>query len=102
LEAVAYGLGLLPNDFWTLTFHEFFCIQKGRNDRFEMEQQFEWERVRWLACCNLQPHTKKGQRLTPEKLVKFQWEKSKKEIDLEEQKKKAEYALKKYNKINGE
>ena len=59
LEAIAYGFGLLPKDFWDLTFHEFQCMQKGINDRIELEQRWEWERVRWLACVNLQPHTKK-------------------------------------------
>ena len=44
-------------------------MQKGINDRVEKEQQWEWERVRWLACVNLQPHTKKGQNLTPQKLL---------------------------------
>ena len=52
-------------------------MQKGLNDRVEKEQQWEWERVRWLACVNLQPHTKKGQNLTPQKLMKFDWEKKK-------------------------
>ena len=52
-------------------------MQKGVNDRVEKEQQWEWERVRWLACVNLQPHTKKGQNLTPQKLMKFEWEKKK-------------------------
>lgn len=91
---------MLPNDFWSLTFHEFFCIQKGRNDRFEIEQRFEWERVRWLACCNLQPHTKKGQRITPDKLIKFDWEKSDKNVDVEKQRKRAEYIKKKYELLN--
>jgi len=49
-----------------------------------------------LACCNLQPHTKKGQSLTPDKLIKFEWEKTNKEIDIEQQRKRAEYVKKKY------
>jgi len=76
--------------------HECFCIQKGRNDGFELEQRFEWERVRLLACCNIKPHNKKGKYLTPEKLIKFEWEKTKKEIDIEQQRKRAEYVKKKY------
>ena len=96
MEAVAYGLDLLPKDFWDLTFHEFFCIQKGRNDRLEMSMRTEWERTRWLACVLLQPHTKKNSNLTPQKLVRFEWEKKVEKIDKEERKKRAEYALKKY------
>ena len=61
-------------------------MQKGVNDRVEKEQQWEWERVRWLACVNLQPHTKKGQNLTPQKLMKFEWEKKKVKTDIENRK----------------
>ena len=73
---------------------------KGVNDRVEKEQQQEWERVRWLACVNLQPHTKKGQNLTPQKLIKFDWEKKKVKTDIEKQKKRAEYVKKKYELLN--
>ena len=91
---------MLPDDFWNLTFHEFFLIQKGRNDVIESKEKREWERVRWLACLMLQPHTKKGQNLTPEKLVKFEWEKGEEVKDVEKQKKRAEYIAKKYDLIN--
>ena len=101
MEASAYGLGLLPEEFWDLTFHEFFLIQRGRNQKIEMTERFEWERTRWLACVMMQPHKKKGARLNPQDLVKFEWEKgSLKEINPEAQKKRAEYALKKYEAIN--
>ena len=90
----------MPEEFWGLTFHEFFCIQKGKNDRFELLQRYEWERIRWLATCNLQPHTKKGQTLTPQKLVRFDWEKGEEIKDIEKQKKKALYVAKKYGLIN--
>ena len=56
--------------------------------------------MRWLACVNLQPHTKKGQNLTPQKLVKFDWEKKKKKTDIEKQRKRAEYVKKKYELLN--
>ena len=83
-----------------MTFHEFLCTQKGINDRLELEQRYEWERVRWLACVILQPHTKKGQNLTPQKLVKFDWEKKKVKTDIEKQRKRAEYISKKYKLLN--
>jgi len=38
-------------------------------------QQAEWERIRWQTTLLLQPHAKKGSRLTPEKLAVFPWEK---------------------------
>ena len=95
---------MLPKDFWNLTFHEFLCTQRGINDRLELEQRYEWERVRWLACAFLQPHTKKGQNLTPQKLVKFDWEKKKRKTNAKKQRQRAEYINKKYellNKIDG-
>ena len=101
MESVAYGLNLLPSDFWNLTFHEFFLIQKGRNDVIEMKERFEWERTRWLACVLLQPHTKKNSRLTPQKLVKFEWEKTEVE-DKDKQRKRAEYIAKKYKLLKDE
>ena len=48
----------------------------------------------------LQPHTKKGQNLTPEKLVKFEWEKGEEVKDVEKQRKRAEFIAKKYDVIN--
>jgi len=48
----------------------------------------------------LQPHTKKGQNLTPQKLVKFEWEKGVEIKDVEKQKKQAQYIAKKYDLIN--
>jgi hypothetical protein len=53
-----------------------------------------------LACCNLQPHTKKGQSLTPEKLIKFDWEKKEVKTDIDKQRKRAEYIKKKYDLLN--
>ena len=56
--------------------------------------------MRWLACVNLQPHTKKGQNLTPQKLVKFDCEKNKRKTDIEKQRKRAEFVNKKYELLN--
>jgi hypothetical protein len=53
-----------------------------------------------LACVNLQPHTKKGQNLTPQKLVRFDWEKKKVKTDAKKQRKRAEYINKKYELLN--
>ena len=96
MEAIAYGFGLLPKEFWSLTFHEFFLLQRGRNEQLEMKERFEWERTRWLACLILQPHKKKNSKLNPTDLVRFEWEKKEEKMDLEKRKKAAEYAVKKY------
>ena len=96
MEAVAYGFGLLPSEFWNMTFHEFFLLQRGRNEQMELKERFEWERTRWLACVLMQPHKKKNQRLDPQDLVKFEWEKVQEKLELEEKRKAAEYAMKLY------
>tara|TARA_R110001583_G_scaffold97091_1_gene241833 strand:- start:211 stop:543 length:333 start_codon:yes stop_codon:yes gene_type:complete len=96
LEASAYGVGILPEQFWNLTFHEFFLMQRGRNEILEMKERFEWERVRWLACVNMQPHKKKNSKLNPQDLIRFEWEKTDSNIELEKKNKAALYAIKKY------
>jgi len=48
----------------------------------------------------LQPHTKKGQSLTPQKLIKFDWEKKEVKTDIDKQRKRAEYIKKKYDLLN--
>lgn len=65
----------------------------------EIRERTEWERVRWLACVMMQPHKKQGAKLTPTDLVKFEWEKKVVEVDVEQQRKAAEYAKKKYEKL---
>ena len=44
----------------------------------------------------MQPHKKKNQRLDPQDLVKFEWEKVQEKLELEEKRKAAEYAMKLY------
>ncbi len=100
MEAVAYGFGLLPSEFWNMTFHEFFLLQRGRNEQMELKERFEWERTRWLACLLLQPHRKKGSKLNPRDLIRFEWEMREDKKNLEKRKKAAEYAAKKYETIN--
>ena len=96
MEAIAYGFGLLPIEFWNLTFHEFFLLQRGRNEQLETLEKLEWERTRWLACVILQPHRKKGSSLKPTDLVKFEWEKKDTENSYEKRKKQAIYAAKRF------
>lgn len=86
----------MPDEFWDLTFHEFFLIQRGRNEQFELKERFEWERTRWLACLMLQPHKKKNSKLNPTDLVRFEWEKKHEKISAEKRKQAAMYAAKKY------
>ena len=34
----------------------------------------EWQRMRLLACINVQPHLSSGARLTPERLLPLPWD----------------------------
>lgn len=75
------GLGQLrfsPSVFYDMTFQEFCAAAQGMNRQEEVRQQQEWERTRWLATVILAPHGKPGQRLKPQDLCIFPWEKKKK------------------------
>lgn len=41
----------------------------------ETRQRSEWERARWAAAVNLSIYAKKGQRIKPQDLAVFPWEK---------------------------
>ena len=47
--------------------------QRGMYEVWEIDQQGEWERKRWLAAIIINPHVKKN--IQPKDLVKFPWEK---------------------------
>jgi hypothetical protein len=75
------GLGQLrlgPSVFYDMTFQEFCAAATGMNKQEEVRQQQEWERTRWLAALTLAPHSKPGQRIKPQDLATFPWEKKKK------------------------
>lgn len=57
-----------------MTFDEFNAAVKGRREVMEAKQREEWERTRWQTCILLQPHIKKGTKLTEQKLRRFPWE----------------------------
>lgn len=59
-------------DFCRLTPDEFYEVSKACHERFEGQERMSWERMRMLATITIQPHLKK--KITPERLLKFQWE----------------------------
>ena len=71
-------------------------MQRGSIEKENAKQRAEWERTRWLACVMLQPHKKKSQKLQPQDLIKFDWERKEEKIEAEERRKAALYAMKKY------
>ena len=58
-----------------MTFREVIMAMQGSNRQFEIEQQFEWERLRWQTTLLLNVHTAKGKSLKPKDLLEFPWEK---------------------------
>ena len=71
-------------------------MQRGSIEKENAKQRADWERTRWLACVMLQPHKKKSQKLQPQDLVKFDWERKEEKIEAEKRRKAALYAMKKY------
>jgi hypothetical protein len=88
-------LGLSPLAFWSCTLGELFAALEVYGQKQDENQQAEWERTRWLATLLLQPHAKKGSKLTPEKLAVFPWENKPKGLkaDPERQAANMKYAL---------
>lgn len=66
------GMGL--DDFCRCTPLEFAAIFKAWQRRDERMGRTAWEQTRFLACCTLQPYSKK--RLVPTDICRFLWEKS--------------------------
>ena len=59
-----------------MTFKNFTNAQIGSARLYDLNQQAEWERARWLACVVINPHLKKP--VTPKKITTFLWEEEKK------------------------
>tara|TARA_R100000781_G_scaffold26759_2_gene19842 strand:- start:2337 stop:2585 length:249 start_codon:yes stop_codon:yes gene_type:complete len=75
----------------------FYNAQKGKFDEWEINNQNEWERARWLASVIINPHVKKN--IQPKDITRFEWEKKKKIKSSEEIEKLQNEALL-YKKIN--
>ncbi len=69
---MAYGYGWSEEQFWNSRPEILFKTWKGRND--ERNRSGEWERLRILGSWVLAPHTKKGQNITPTKLLPLPWD----------------------------
>ena len=69
-------IGLAYDDFCRLQMREFTACCKAFNEQRTAEIHSDWERMRMLATIVIQPHVKG--RVTPEKLLPFEWEKAKK------------------------
>ncbi len=70
------SIGLSFADFCELQMREFTACCRAYNERRTAEIHDEWERMRMLATIVIQPHVKG--KVTPQKLLPFEWEKAKK------------------------
>lgn len=71
---IALGcMGMSMNDFGRCTPYEFSAIYKAWQEREQRQERESWEQTRFLACCMLQPHSKR--KLLPSDVCRFSWEK---------------------------
>lgn len=63
------GIGMSLTDFCRCTPQEFHCIYRSWE---QMHQHQPWEQARFLACCVLQPYSKKALKATD--VCRFGWE----------------------------
>lgn len=67
-------LGLMPRDFWELTFAELYLLM--RSNRLRIERN--WEIARWEATILINLNVKRSKQVTPEKLVPLSFDQERK------------------------
>lgn len=85
------------HDFERCTPFEFQSIFDAWSRRLEGAEHAEWDRMRYLCMCILQPYSKK--KLRPTDVVVFPWERKSEPVEVlskEEQEARYEAALKRY------
>lgn len=80
-------IGMNLDDFRRCTPAEFSVIYRFWLQHDERNVQNDWEQTRFLACCMLQPYSKK--KLSPTDVCRFSWERrreqeAKKEVSTKE------------------
>lgn len=95
MERIAFGQMNMDVDvFYDMLPKHFWNKMDGFNDLENLRQRSEWERCRWQTAYLLMPHTGKGKTMKPTDLIKFDWDKTSKEVDFEKLKERAEYIKK--------
>jgi hypothetical protein len=95
LQQIGIGqLGMTEDEFWDTTPRAFFNAVEGHL----AERQMTFEVMRLQALCGVNVWTKKP--ITdPQRLWKYPWENERKEIDIEQQKKRAQRVKEKMERI---
>jgi hypothetical protein len=75
-------MGMNADDFWGMTPGEFQNKVAGFYDHQMYHQRQEWERVRWSTCVLFNIQVDPKNRIEPQKLIKFEWEKSDKLVEV--------------------
>lgn len=85
-----------------MDFQEFAAVYRAYAEQRDFDYKDKWECMRLMACITIQPHLAKGKKITPEKLLPFQWDKKKaaaakkaKEYTPEQQRRRMEELVKK-------
>lgn len=63
------------DDFCKCTFGEFESICKAWREMTEGQHRDAWERARTVAAIVIQPHLKKGSKITAKQLLPLPWDK---------------------------
>ena len=70
----------MPDELWTLELRELLLMREGRNRRHDQLIREMWEATRFQTFYLLNVHLdKKNMVKTPEKLIRFEWDKDKKQ-----------------------
>lgn len=69
-------LQLTPSQFYELTYDELVVMAEGKRKQDERAVQIQYEVARFSAVYVLQPHLKKGKRISQKDLAVFPWEKN--------------------------
>lgn len=70
-------IGLSLDEFCKYYYEEFESICKAWREMTDAQNRDAWERTRTLAAITIQPHVKKGTKITPKKLLPLPWDKKK-------------------------
>lgn len=90
-------MGMSRRDFCAMSPDEFYEASRVHREEQERQSRERWEIMRMEASILIQPHVKN--RITPRKLLPFPWEKGEahiEEMTMEERKRRAEEALRKW------
>jgi len=68
-------MGMEVAEFYLLTPRQFSNKMKGFTERENENRQDAWERMRFSTTALINVQLEKGKKISPEQLVKFEWDK---------------------------